>query len=497
MTDPNGAPPGQFYDAASDSYILSPAGTYSPGGLQAPITDPGGYYSATGASAPTIDPAGTYSSPYALNRIVLESNQNTPATSVLSFHNATQVANYYGVGTPEAAEAATFFSQNYDKTSATMMFTRIGLGQRPHLLGANISTVDPTTLVNGSISLTFNGVVYSGTVFFGGVTNLQTVANHVLGALNSNLPVEATTTGDTISSQTVSFTGYFNGAQLHVTAGSGIQVGGLVHGVGVRPAAAFNNQIIYQRSGVPGGPGTYSGFAGFGRHSTPEPMTETFGVLTVGTETSGAVNIGQEIIGTGIPPDTAIIANLSGTTGPGSQWLVNNAIDIPGDFTMVAPPLTVENQFMVGATQNNDFLEIQPHGAFGFDNTISTLSYASGPVADELGLSQATGAILSSPGGHNNSTMAQFMNNIMHNETDQFGNPVQFGSVQTNEPRFGTALSLWVQNSGLGHQFLLSTTPAGMSTPVTDPPGTHSGPGASAPLPGAALLAAANQHFFW
>ena len=31
MTDPNGAPPGQFYDAAADSYILSPAGTYSQG----------------------------------------------------------------------------------------------------------------------------------------------------------------------------------------------------------------------------------------------------------------------------------------------------------------------------------------------------------------------------------------------------------------------------------------------------------------------------------
>jgi hypothetical protein len=283
----------------------------------------------------------------------------------------------------------------------------------------------------------------------------------------------------------------FKRAQFFVTSispGSSIQIGGIISGPGIKPGS----QIINQLSGTPGGVGHYSCFSGIGNVSTPETITETYGVLTVGAVNSGTVALGQEVGGAGVLPTTAIDGHISGS-GPGSTWLVNNAQTIgavPGDLTMTAPPLGVDlnwhNQPIIGATQNNDFFEVDPQGAFGFDFNPSFLSYMSGTAAAALGLTQASGAIDSTPGGLHLS-VPQFMNNLVQNETDQFGNPVHFGSFQTNILPDQKAFAAWAQSiGGYPYQFLTSnfTTPrAGSSLPVTDPAGTWSGPGASAPTP--------------
>ena len=340
--------------------------------------------------------------------------------------------------------------------------------------------------ISGPLAITFNGYNYAANVNLAGVTSFAQAALKVQAALDRNLPVAAVTTGSSIRAKKVSFMGYFNGVKLTVTSVSSgaLQVGGLVFGKGVHHYDATNNQIIYQHSGTPGGAGAYSCFGQIGHEATPEAMTETYGVLTVGSVTSGNIAIGDEVTGAGVPPLTAIVANLSGTTGPGSQWLINNAVNISGDITITAPPLTVANNFVTGATQNNDFFEIQPNGAFGFDKNPSSLSYMTGTAATALRLAQGSGAINSSPGGQHPS-IATFMYDIIHNETDQFGNPVQFGSFQTNEPRLNTVLATWAASSaGDGYQFITSNTttpPAGSSTPVTDPTGTYSPAGASAP----------------
>jgi len=181
--------------------------------------------------------------------------------------------------------------------------------------------------------------------------------------------------------------------------------------------------------------------------------------------------------------------------------LINNAVDLNGgDLTFIAPTLVVTPQQITGATQNNYYFEIAPDGEFGFDANPSALGYmtnVSGTAADQLGLSQLSGAIDSSPGGQH-PTMAQFMNNTLR-EKDQFGNPVHYGSYQSETPnRFTNGLTLWETAGGLGEQFLSTyhqtTIPAGQSTPVTDPLGTYSGPGASTPIlgtpPAANIMAA-------
>ena len=79
-----------------------------------------------------------------------------------------------------------------------MLFTRVGLGQRPHLLGANISNYTLTQLqsINGSLALTFDGYTYSANINLSGVTSFTDAAHAIQAALNSHRQVAAVTAGE-------------------------------------------------------------------------------------------------------------------------------------------------------------------------------------------------------------------------------------------------------------------------------------------------------------
>ena len=430
--------------------IVSPPGMYLPPGATAPTADPEGTYSAAGASAPTMDPAGTYSSPYALNRLFVIWEKTAPSYAVLSFHSATAVANYFGATSNQATLATEFFA-GYAGTSATMSFTRFGLGQRPHLLGANLSKLTPTQLqgINGSLALTFDGYTYSAPINLSGVgsskDDFKNAASVIQTALNSNLLVAAVMTGSSITPESVSFTANADNDQLSVTSVSSgsIEIGGIISGPGIRPS-----QIINQLSGTPGGPGQYATFSfplAGGGVVPSEKMTETYGVLKVGAVNSGTVALGQEVASADIPPLTGIEYNLSGD-GPGSTWIVNNAPaqTVTGDITTTAPPLLVNwngnNNPIIGATENNDFFEIMPNGSFGFDQNPSSLSYASGTAAAALRLDAKEGSdecIARRPGADDGAVHGR------HRERVRRGRP-----FETDIPRAAPALAAWAPSDG-------------------------------------------------
>ena len=112
-----------------------------------------------------------------MNRLVILGTDTTPANVVLSFNSITAVANYYGATSIEASLAEEFFGANYAGT-ATLMFTRFGLGQRPHLLGANISNLNLQS-INGSLGITFDGYAYSGHVNLSGITSFVNAASKI------------------------------------------------------------------------------------------------------------------------------------------------------------------------------------------------------------------------------------------------------------------------------------------------------------------------------
>jgi hypothetical protein len=469
--------------------MTSPPGTYRPPGSKTILTDPGGYYSPANATAPTLDPAGTYSSPYALNRTFVDWQNNSPDTISVGYTSQTAVENFYGVTSQEAAWSRAFFRGYANVPGITAYFTRENFGQRPHLIGGNINAIVTSNnwaAVNGPISITFNSWVYNGNVNLAGAVSSADAAVKLYTALNKNRQVLAQSKNDTIAAQSVSFTGHFDhGAQLVVNSGSGVVIGGIITGNGVIQDTPSANTVIFQHDGTPGGAGDYSVF---GQNWVPpagrltgEPMTETYGILTVGSVQSGHVVVGSEVSGPGVPLFTYVEQDLGPAPGGGENWLVNNNIPASGNFVFLAPELTVQDNEVTGRTQNNSYFMLQPQGASGFNQNPSTLSYASGTAADELGLSQAFGAIDSNLGGEHQS-IANSINGMITN-VDQFGNPIHFGSFASLDPRLNNDIAAWIDSAaGMAYQLFTVQAPAGQSTAVTDPIGSWSDAGASSPI---------------
>ena len=89
-------------------------------------------------------------------------------------------------------------------------------------------------------------------------------------------------------------------------------------------------------------------------------MTESYGMLTVGSVSSGTVADGEQLTDTSgdLLPDTAIEANLGGS-GAGSTWVVNNSEAVSSEtMTMTGAPLSVLYTAITGATQNSGYFSI-------------------------------------------------------------------------------------------------------------------------------------------
>ena len=410
---------------------------------------------------------------YALDRLFLIADNTVPTSSVLSFQSATAVANYFGVISLEASLANEYFA---DGAPATMLFARYGFGgARPHLFGANIIDLTLAQLqsISGALSIAFDGYTYSGSINLSG-ESFSGAASAIQAALNQNKSVAATTSRSSIAPVSVSFAGSVNGELLQVTsvsAGS-IELGAQISGPGIAAGA----QITNQWDGTPGGPGLYVLFAPGGTTSS-ETMTESYGVLTVGSVTSGTVANGEQVTGAGVASSTAIDGNLSGS-GAGSTWLVNNAQTVaPENMTMMAPPLSVTDNSVIGATANRAYFEVQPNGDFGFDHNPSSLSYMGGTAAAALGLTQASGALDSTPGGQMTSAAA-LMSHLVQDENSQFGSfQATWSELAQEDPEFLGDLAAWAQSTGGLYQFLSqyfwATPPPGSTTLSPNPAGAN------------------------
>ena len=166
-------------------------------------------------------------------------------------------------------------------------------------------------------------------------------------------------------------------------------------------------------------------------------MTESYGVLTVGSVTSGTVAVGQQVTGAGVASLTGIEDNLSGS-GAGSTWLVNNAQRVAGDIAMTATPLSVTYNSVVGATANRDYFEVQPNGDFGYDYNPGSVSYMGGTAAATLGLTQASGALDSTSSGVPD--VGRRVHEQPHSEREQ---PVRLRFKQRGRNLRGKTLNIW------------------------------------------------------
>jgi hypothetical protein len=402
------------------------------------------------------DPAST--------RLFIDYQNYIPDNTVLSFTDQTEVANYFGENSIPAKLASEYFT-GPNASSATMDFIREGLGQRPHLLGGDLSDLSTSQLqdISGPLSIQFSYTPpdsshtydynYSvADVDLASATSFASAAPLLTSELNSSNQTPLSTLSDAfIRPVTVDFTASMQYDQLDVTwvaPYESLVVGGKIFGTGIHPRDYTDNQIIYDHSSDTGGPGHYSTAANVGDVGS-ESMIETYGILTYSSASGDpGIAIGQHLTGPGIPPETAVIAKLGH-----NEWLINNAVSDSGTFHTTVTPLQVHAQIL---SPNNEFLEIQPNVGFGFDQNPSTISYASGQAATELDLTAATKAIDSSPGGQH-PTISQWMNQVLL-LTDS-----DFGSFQTNKFSDIPFFEQWDKKHS-DIQFLpnlTSTTPAG------------------------------------
>ena len=163
--------------------------------------------------------------------------------------------------------------------------------------------------------------------------------------------------------------------------------------------------------------------------------------------------------------------------GRAHGWSTTPQDGLRESMTMTATPLVVNYNSFGGATLKRNFFEIQPNGQFGYDNNPSTLSFASGAAADALGLTQASVALDSSPGGALQSA-AVFMNNLVQNEYSQFGSFQATWQTLAEWTQNIWAISrLGLSRPGISYTFLKSVDftihPAGRIEHADDRPGWH------------------------
>jgi hypothetical protein len=255
----------------------------------------------------------------------------------------------------------------------------------------------------------------------------------------------------------------------------------MISGLGIPPGA----QVTAQLSGTtPGGAGVYTLFL----HGPSKidgiiptiPMTETYGVLTVGAASSGTVAVGEQVNDTAsdVLPNTEIEAQLTANT-----WVVNRAQTVASeDMKMTGAPLAARYNTVNGQTVKTGYLVIQQDQFSNYSE--ASLTYAQGKAAHSLGLTQSAGAFLSSPGlivlpgscatGQSNCTSAAaFMNNLVAMDPDWSTFQTTYFPASAVPPGTPPALEAWAQSTDGQYTYLEgyseSTPPIVDSINPTDP----------------------------
>jgi hypothetical protein len=143
-------------------------------------------------------------------------------------------------------------------------------------------------------------------------------------------------------------TGYVIGNVLTVltlTSGT-VALGSLVTGTIGGSGVTAGSFIVAQLSGSANGTGTYAlntgeqSVGGTGGGS----LTLTFGILSVGTLTSGQIYVNGSLGAAGVSSSTLITQNVSGGTAGGSVWYVTNTQTVSAGTTITVGQ-TVETAF--------------------------------------------------------------------------------------------------------------------------------------------------------
>jgi hypothetical protein len=334
-----------------------------------------------------------------------------PMGEVVLYADAADVIGYFGAVSQEAGLAMVYFAGpvNTTRVPSGLLIAQYALGPVPgYLRGGNISGLSLGQLqtINDTLTVSIDGAApISATVNLSTATSFSNAASLIGAALGirgiekgeflasltgNSLVVSAFTASGANGPLQATCTANLTGNTMTVTSVSGgyLQVGQLVEGSGVPAGTTISS---YGGSGQPGGVGTYT-LSGGVTTMTGETIT-AFAPVPV-------IQIGDVVVGTGIPTGAYIIGQTAGTIGGSGTYTLSQAVATEGieSILQYAPGVSYAPQ----------------HGSFdihsGTMGPVSSVSYGTGGAAVSLYLTPAAGAVRSQ--GAVASDPASFMNNI-------------------------------------------------------------------------------------
>jgi hypothetical protein len=329
--------------------------------------------------------------------LCLTGNSRVPIGSVLSFPSAAAVSTYFGAAAKETQIAGGgsglgggYFAgfSGATKTPSNILFAQYNSGSvAAYVRGGSVAALSLAQLqaINGTLNVSVDGYPRAAAALnLSTATSFSNAASLIATALNAGgaNPAVSSMTGS-IAASTSSFTASISGKLMTVTNVTSGQVvaGTTLSGTGV----TANTLVTGQVSGTPGGIGTYS--VDTAQVAASTAVAGTYGTMTVSAVLSGALAVGQTLSGTGVTAGTQVTQLGTGTGGTGTYFVSSNAV--------------VSSTTITGTGTNVAVSYDSTSGAFTIASGVlvggaaSTAAFATGTTAASLGLTSATGAVLS------------------------------------------------------------------------------------------------------
>lgn len=360
--------------------------------------------------------------------MILDTTIRSRMHQVLEFTSANDVSNFFG-NYPETSIANEFFANppGGSCTQQTIKFVRFPvLAARAHIFGGNLAATLGSLSGNGQFQVSSQGYNWISSV---DVLTTTTASNSINltaamnGINNANLPVISSFSGS-LDPHSCQFAGYLSYTNLNVTSngsciggpplgsqicdaafngnnkGSTCTGGQLTDNQNMVYSAAFLNNDTTKNPGSRPNVETLSMFVGQGPTHLPtttnETITSYYEVLTVDILDTGTIGVGQQIQdgdGNGVSGNTCVIwANISGSVGSGSTWLVScaNPTEVQENEMMTTTPCSMMN--LAQGTVERPYLEVSANNNCPYWTT--TIDYLAdvppGTVARKLKLTSAT-----------------------------------------------------------------------------------------------------------
>lgn len=405
--------------------------------------------------------------------LILTNGTRSPIGSIQQFSSLANVGAYFGAASQEYASASVYFNgfDNSNIKPAAVLFAQCpNVAVPAYLRGGNMSAVTLAQLqaLSGTISLTIDGQVKtSSSINLSAATSFSNAATLIqAGFVNLYAGVTAATTTIAAGTATNCTTGTISGNILTVAGvvTGGFVVGGLLTGTGVTAGTTILNQL----TGAQGLAGTYTVSAVQTVASTT--ITQTYGLMTVATMSSGILAVGQVISGGTTTAGTTITAQVSGTSGGAGTYVTSGGSQTVSATTISAGPLAVSFDSVASAFVITG----------GTPGTLGTITVATGTLSTGIMLTTATGAVTSQGSQAVNAavpvygpavvTPTAFMNGITAQTTNWASFMTTYNpDVSGNGNKLGFAQWTNAQNSGFIYACWDTDT-----TPTTSYPATNS-----------------------